>query len=184
MNTKLFVKLVLLSTIYVNICCTALNNSVESQTTYLDEILQAHNNAIEKTRLANKKYGYKSKTHIMAERKKAAINKENVLKIEQFLQSNGHPTEKLHGSKLADLPYTIFIASPKSKKIILRNLSHINDAWKKKSISDRTYLYYLQSLHRLMYKQKLELNNPYTEKQELESLIVKLKIDSLLNSYN
>lgn len=184
MNTKFFIKLILLPAICINISCTALNNSVESQTTYLNEILQTHNEAKEKARLANKKYGYKSKTHIMAERKKAAINKENVLKIEQFIKHNGHPTQKLHGSKLADLPYTIFIASPKSKKIILRNLSYINAAWEKKSISNRTYIYYLQSLHWSIYKQKLSLNNPFTEKQELESLMAKLKIDSLLTAYN
>lgn len=182
MNTKFLISLILLVISFTNIGCTALNNSVENQTTYLNEILEIHEEANKKERLAHKKYGYKSKAHIMAERKKVAINKENVAKIEQFLQRNGHPTEKLHGSKLTDLPYTIFSATPKSKKIILRNLTHINTAWKKQAISDRTYIYYLQSLYQSIFKQKLELAYPYTEKEELSSLWTKLNVDSLLKS--
>jgi len=184
MNTKFLINLILLTIAFTNIGCTALNNSVENQATYLNEILAIHEEANKKERLAHKKYGYKSKTHIMAERKKAAINKENVAKIEQFLHRNGHPTEKLHGSKLTDLPYTIFSAAPKSKKIILRNLALINTAWEKQAISDRTYIYYLQSLYQSIFQQKLKLASPYTEKEELTSLWAKLNVDSLLNSNN
>lgn len=184
MNIKFSFKFILLAIACINLTCTALNNSVESQTTYLNEILESHNEASEKANIAHKKYGYKSKTHILAERKKAAINKENVIKIEQFLQRYGHPSKKVHGSKLADLPYTIFSTASKSKKIILRNLTHINTAWQKETISDRTLIFYLQSLHQSVFKEKLKLTYPYTEKQELNKLWAKLNVDSLINVYN
>jgi len=148
--------------------------------------LKVHQESIDKhnKNAAHKKYGYKSKEHIMAERKKATINKENIYKIEQFLQQHGHPSEKLHGSKLADLPFTIFSASSKSKKLIQRNLTYIHTAWQQQTISDRTYIYYLQSLHSSKFKQFLRLNSPsYTEKEEIDSLATKLKIDSLLSVY-
>lgn len=183
-NKLLKVNFICLATSCLIVSCTTLNNSVENQTTYLYEILETHKDAIDEERLAHKKYGYKSKTHVLAERKKAAINKENVGKIEQFLQRYGHPTVKLHGSKLADLPFTIFNDNPKSKKIILRNLNYINIASQKKAISDRTYIYYLQSLHSSIFKNRLRLKTPHTEKEELDSLWAKLNIDSLLNKYN
>jgi len=184
MNATYLEYFLLLTIASLSIGCTALNSSVETQTTYLNEVLDAHNNANEKEHLAHKKYGYKSKAHIMAARKKAAINKENVVKIEHFLQRYGHPSKELHGSKLTDLPFIIFSTSSKSKKIILRNLTLINVAWERQTISDKTYIFYLQSLHQSLFKQKLKLEYPFTEKQELSSLWAKLNVDSLLNDYN
>jgi len=158
-------------------CCNFSYNSVEKQCSYLQNIADAHEEAVQQERTALKQYGYKSKAHNLALRKRDKAVKESQIKIEEFFRLYGFPTKAEHGPDFVEIPRAILVDFGRDYNTCKRNLKYFYDGWQKGDVDNWMMVRYLQVMYLHQFGDILRLENPYTDEMQLEALMKALEID-------
>jgi len=157
--------------------CTVNYNSTEKQCHFLQTLQNDYQQAIENADKAEELYGYRSKAHNLALRKKYKTIKQSIHKMEEYLNLYSYPTTEQHGPDFVEIPQQILLDNGPSLQTLKRNLSHFYAGFKNGDLPDWVYVRYMQKMYQHQYGDILRLENPYTTQMQLDTLQKILKIN-------
>ena len=111
-------------------------------------------------------------------------DKINLDKIELYLKLHGHPTIEDHGEKACGSPWIVIHHSSGETDSRRRNFKYLYQAWKDNNIDGGQLTFYLNRLYNIEFGQMLDIEGPFTEKFEIDTLIGLLKLTSEVESLN
>lgn len=125
---------------------------------------------------ALKTYGHDSKEHKESWEVIKATDSLNLVKIECYLDEFGYPSENLLGAHATSAPWSVIHHSMyvEPRK---RNFPYLYEAYIKGDLSGSQFTMYLGRYHRMIFGERLKMENPYREEDEVKTYIEKLKLN-------
>ena len=100
--------------------------------------------------------------------------------MEEYLSLYGFPTIEDHGEDLVKIPRKILVDKKPNLESLKRYLPYFYEGYQNGDFSEWAFVLYLQNMHQYQFGDILRLENPYTEKMQLDSLLKILNIEEEL----
>ncbi|MEL7022021.1 MAG: hypothetical protein AAGK47_10450, partial [Bacteroidota bacterium] len=94
----------------------------------------------------------------------------NLIKIENYLKTYGHPNQKEVGEIAAITPWAVIHHSG-SYEVGERNFHHLYGAFINEDIDDGEFSMYLNRMYQIKYNKRYEVEGKFNEEERLEQLI-------------
>jgi hypothetical protein len=99
----------------------------------------------------------------------------NLAKIETYLSKYGYPTLKNHTEDAVLTPWLIIHHNP-DKEISRKHFNTLYQAYKKGDLEGGAFTLYLGRFYSVVYNKRLDLESPYTEEFEVDTLVKALDL--------
>jgi len=154
-------------------------NSEDQKKVFLEKIYKQDQKVRNDLNEIEIKYGYDSNERKEAIRQSIKVDKQNLQKIELYLEKYGHPSIEKHGEYASRAPWLVIhhSANLESKKKIF---TYLYSAYKNEDLKPGSFSFYLERFHRIKFGNRFTLPNPYREDQLIDSLIKRLDLKKLI----
>lgn len=149
--------------------------TVDKQKLYLEEIYHLDQKARTNRQALEAEHGYMSEKVAVAVKKIMESDKINLLKVNQYLKTYGHPSIAEHGKKASMAPW-IVIHHTASIEVKENYFNYLYQAYKNKDLKPGSFSMYLNRWHTEKFGERLSLPNPYREEEMIIALIDKLEL--------
>lgn len=151
----------------------------ESQIEYLEAIAKSDQEVRKESSLARQFYGIDSEEEQTIIKKMMEVDNVNLAKIEAFLSIIGHPSIEVHGKSVSSVPCLVVHHAGGGIHPRERNFSYFYDAWKKGDLDGGMFTFYLNRWHDIKFGHRLEIESPFTEEFEIDTLLQVLEIGKI-----
>ena len=152
--------------------------TIEKQKIFLEDINDLDQKVRNDGTVVLQTFGHNSKEHLAAMELMNQTDEENLKKIEQFLETYGHPSIKKHGLKASEAPWLVIHHAPELAPRE-RNFKHLYQAWKNGDLEGGKLIFYLNRFYSIKYGNRLQWDRPFTEKEEIDSLLQSLELSDI-----
>jgi hypothetical protein len=125
---------------------------------------------------ALREYGYESDQHKQAMANIMKTDQENLEKIELYLQMYGHPNIAQHGKHASAAPWLVIHHSSGATDARRRYFTYLHEAWKRGDLDGGQFAFYLNRFYQKEFGARLQIEGPFTEEFEIDTLITLLKL--------
>lgn len=102
----------------------------------------------------------------------------NLAKIEAYLSKYGYPSLKNHSEDAVLTPWLVIHHNP-DKETSRKHFKTLYQAYKKGDIDGSAFTLYLGRFYDIVYHERLDLESPYTEEFEVDTLVKALDLVQL-----
>ncbi|MBK8626757.1 MAG: hypothetical protein IPN86_14690 [Saprospiraceae bacterium] len=106
------------------------------------------------------------------------IDDVNLAKIEAYISKHGHPSLKTHTKEATIVPWIVIHHNP-SKETSKKHFKTLYQAYKKGDIDGGDFTMYLGRYYSVVNNKRLDLESPYTEEFEIDTLVKALDLQQL-----
>lgn len=150
-------------------------SSNEAKIGYLQGIESLDKETKKATIDALQKFGFESENHKKAKAEQVKAEKENIEKIEAFLNAWGYPNKRSLKINAADIVINL-INESEDIDVVKRNFNHIYTAYSTDRLPGSKYTKYLNQYYQLATGESMNIPNPFTEAFEVDTLMRSLKL--------
>lgn len=145
------------------------------QSEYLEKIYQLDQNVRTEGSESLHKTGDKSVEHKNNNDSVMKIDRINLAKLETYLSKHGHPSLKTHTKEATIVPWIVIHHNP-SKETSKKHFKMLYQAYKKGDIDGNAFTLYLGRFYSIVYNKRLDLESPYREEFEIDTLVKALDL--------
>jgi len=124
------------------------------------------------------KYGHLSKIYKNALDTIIKVDAINLAKIDAYLTKYGHPSLKTHSKEATRTPWIVIHHNP-GKETSRKHFKTLYQAYKKGDIDGSAFTLYLGRFYSILYNKRLDLESPYREEFEVDTLVRALDLQQL-----
>jgi len=153
--------------------------SVEKQTQFLEELSTKDQAVRIFIQEQEQKFGWDSKEYQLAQRNFIETDSLNVLKIETYLKTYGHPTIEKHGKKATEAPWLV-IHHNMDMGIRYNHFPYFYEAYKNGDLHENLFTIFLKRMHIIEYGSVIQWDKPYRTEEELDTLFKSLDLTEIV----
>lgn len=143
----------------------------EQQTEFLEGIYDEDQGVRKRETEILQKVGHESNQYRQNEEEAMQFQAMHLEQIEHYLSIHGYPSLQIHGEKAAMTPWLVVHHSIDSSSARQKYFPFLYTAWRNGNIDGGQFTLYLNRFYRIVHDSRLDLENPYTEEFEVDTLM-------------
>ncbi len=155
-------------------------NTVDKQSSFLLDIFSKDQNVRKNEKLVIQQFGMDSPEHRTAIDEVIETDEKNLQQIESYLKKYGHPNRKVHGREATDTPWLVIHHAASGTGVRRKYFPTFYKAFKDGHMYGDALTMYLNRMYNLKFNKRIEWNRPYSESEEIDTLIQSLKLGPLI----
>lgn len=153
-------------------------STYKKQSEYLERIYNLDQNIREEGANILQKTGDRSIEYVNNRDSTMRLDEINLAKIEAYLAKYGHPTSKSHTSVATMTSWLIIHHNP-STETSKKHFKTLYQAYKNGNLEGGAFTLYLGRYYSIVYQQRLDLQSPYTEEFEVDTIVKALGLSKM-----
>jgi len=151
--------------------------TTEAKKLFLEKILEDDQKVRDSEKAAHlmMTYGKDSEEHMEYVRAQWKQDEINLIKVEAYLDTFGHPKKSEVGDA-ADAPWLV-IHHAQGYDVRERNFERIYEAYLRDDIDDGAISFYMGRMYQMKNGKRLDMENPFTTEDEVNRLIKELNLE-------
>lgn len=149
---------------------------VEKQTQFLEDIFSKDQEVRHFETEQLEKFGHDSKEHQLAVQKWMEADEQNLLKIEAYLKTYGHPILKKHGKNAFRTPFIVIHHAQGGVEPRKRNFPYLFKAYKQGDLDGEELSFFLNRMYDKQFGRRIKWDKPYRLEEELDTLFKSLDL--------